>query len=221
MNLGPIGLALILLALSSTGRAEAQTDTLLWTSTGARIRLPMDFDIEAAYQARFDGNASALESRFPEFEIGYEPLSWTKLGLGYRHISERSKSGDLEPVRRLHGQLGLEHDFGPVEVSYRLRYQRKKELDEDDPSVRLRNRLGVQYDTETPFSPFVSTELYTDPVAEPVEHPKMRLTLGVAAKVTKAHRFKLRYHRQAELNEEPDLEHIIVFDYRFVLSIPG
>jgi len=221
MNLGSIGLALFVLALPGTGHAEAETDSLLWTSAGARVRLPMDFDIEAAYQVRFDDNASTLESRFPEFELGYEPLSWTKLGIAYRHISERSKSGDLEPARRVHVQLGLENEFGPVEVSYRFRYQRKKELDEDDPSIRIRNRLGVQYDTKTPFSPLVSTELYTDPVAEPVEHPKMRLSLGVAAKATKAHRFKLRYHRQAELGDESDLEHIIVFDYSFVLSIPG
>jgi hypothetical protein len=195
----------------------ADTDSQLWTSAGVKSDLPWNLQIEAVQNLRWDQGMSELESVLPEAGLEIEPLDWIGAGVGYRYISERSKSGDMEKGHRYHIQLGLKHSLGPVGVSYRLRYQRKNELDEEEIGERIRNRFGLKYSTETAFTPYASTELYTDPAESPVEQKKYRVTVGCGAKFAEHHRVKIGYRMQSELDEDDDgdVEHILLFGYMF------
>ena len=149
-------LVLIALLVSGGTPALAETDNLLWTSVGVQARPAKRLKAEVAIQTRYDQNASELESVLPEVELGFLPTSWFELSGGLRAISERSKSGDREPAQRLHIQGELEKELGPVELSWRLRYQSKKEFDEEELAERIRNRVSLRYDTKTWFKPLAA-----------------------------------------------------------------
>lgn len=208
-------LALCSLCLSRP--ANAEQDTLLWSSASIRYKAHKKLKLELTQHLRLNQNLSQLERVMPELELTYRPTDWLDLGVGYRYIFERTKNGDLEPAHRYQGELGLEHALGPVELSYRLRYQEKHEEDEYDWTSRVRNKIAAQLDTDTAFTPLVSAEHFLNPLASPLESTRYRLGLGTKIKLSKPHRLTVRYLYQADLND-PLSEHILALKYQYRLS---
>jgi len=209
---------LVVLAVPSTALAEA--DNQLWTSSGFKYRMPRDLEFDAELHVRWDENVSEMDSVMPEMSLGYGPLSWLEFGVGFRHITEANKNDEIEKGHRVHAETGLDGDLGPVELSYRLRYQQKDEYDELEDAKRIRNRITLQYDTDTPFTPLLASELFTDPAEQPIEQVKVRLSAGGALKVMKRHRLKVRYHHQVDIGDDPDVERIISLGYKYVFAKP-
>ena len=210
-------LALLMLCgacLSRPAAATAARDTLLWTSASIRYKPHKKLKLELSQHLRLDQNLSQVERTMPELELTYRPAGWLDLGIGYRYIFERTKNGDLEPAHRYHGQLGLEHELGPVEISYRLRYQEKHEEDEFDWTARIRNKLSAQLDTDTAFTPLISAEHFLDTVERPTETTRYRLGIGTKIKLSKPHRLTVRYLYQAD-QREPLSEHILSLKYQY------
>ena len=201
--------------------AVAETDSMLWTSAAVKAELPHEFEVGVVQNVRWDHGMSDLESILPEAVVEVEPLQWLSLGTVYRYIAERSKSGDLEYGHRVLIYTGAEQELGPIELAYRFGFQVKNELDEEELAKRIRNRLGLKYDTGTAFTPYAAIELYTEPGPPELEHKKYRMTVGCAAKVAEHHRLKIGYRKQSELDEgdEGDLEHILLLDYTFKFSL--
>ena len=198
------------------GDVQAETDNELWTSASISARVSEVVRVKTEMEARYDNNASELERLAPGAEISLRPAAWSpQLDVGAKALSERSKSGDREPTNRLYLQLEHGLELGRVEVDYRLRFQHDNELDEDEPDLRLRNRVSAKLSTQTRLSPMVSAELFTDPVAEPIEQKKVRLATGSGIKLTKQHRLKLRLQFQTALDGDDETERIVSIDYRF------
>jgi hypothetical protein len=198
----------------------ADTDSMLWTSAGVKVELPHEFEVGYVQNVRWDQGMSQLESILPEAVVEFEPLSWLSLGTVYRYNAERSKSGDLEYGHRVLMVAGAEHEWGSIELSYRLGYQIKNELDEEELDKRIRNRIGLKYDTDTAFTPYTAIELYTEPDAPSWVHKKYRVTAGGAAEIIDNHRFKIGYRMQSEMDDgdDGDVEHILLLAYTFKFS---
>ena|GEM_PF-5100913 len=208
-------LALIMAWISLGWTAHAESDNQLWTSAAVQAQVAAMLKADAGILARYDQNATEVERLMPEVKMTLGPVEWLELGAGVRAMSVRSKSGDREPINRRHAFVGLEHDVGPVEVGYRLQYQSKHELDEEELVNRLRNRVMLQLDTDSSFKPLIAAELFTDPNATPVEQKKLRLSAGSRIKITRSHRLKLRLHHQSSLDGDDETERILCVDYTF------
>jgi len=206
-------LALLCFGLCTT--ASAENEVLLWNSASVRYKPHKQIKFELSQHFRFDQNITQLESIMPELEMEYRPTKWIDVGVGYRYIYERTKNGDLEPAHRYHIQAATSQDFGPIELSYRLRYQEKHEVDEYDYSSRLRNKLSLEFDTDTAYSPILSAELFLNPRYRPFEIPKYRIAAGSKIKLHKHHRLTVRYFYQPDLTDSDLREHIVSMKYQY------
>ena len=206
----PLG---VLFGLLMPGLSHAETDNLLWTSSGITYQPAKRWKLQGTQNFRFMENASRLESLMPQAEFEYSPYKWLDVGGGYRFIYESKKDDEMVSAHRYNADIQFAHKLGNFKLSYRLRYQEKHKSENLDIIMRLRNRFKLSYDTQTPYSPLLAMESFT---GEDLNTRKTRLTMGVAAKLSKAHRLKVRYHHQTLIDvDERETERIFLLDYMY------
>jgi hypothetical protein len=204
--------------LSFSSASFGSTDGQLWLSANARYKPHKTLRLEITQHLRLSNNLSQVEKVMPELEMQYRPIKPLSVSIGYRYISERTKNNDFEPAHRYHAQLSSKKDIGPLELSYRLRYQEKHEEDEFDFNQRLRNKVKLTLDTDTPYTPFVFTEIFTDPTATPIDNSKYRLGFGAQYKIDKRQSVSLDYLYQNEFERNDLQQHILRFNYQYKIE---
>ena len=212
---------LLIVVFALLGRnAAAETDAQLWLSANARYKPISKMRLELTQHLRFNENVTRVESVMPELEVQYRPFKPLAVKIGYRYIQERTKNGDFEPAHRYHVQLSTKKKFGPIEIGYRLRYQEKHEPDEFDYTMRLRNKISAEWDTDTDYTPMIFTEIFSDPKAIPVDSSKYRLGLGLEYKVNKKNRVSIDYLYQHDFEENDLQQHICRVNYQYKIKKP-
>jgi len=192
--------------------AAAQTDVQLWTVAGVRYRPSRPVRLDLDLHLRVDDNVSRLGKLMPELGASYDPARWLRLGLGYRFMYARDNNGNLEVAHRLHVQGRARGDVGPVELSYRLRFQ---ERIKNNLRHVIRNRLGLSVDTDTDVTPGMSMELFTRlGDGQALMFDKWRLTIG-ATWSANSNVFDLFYRAEIAIDDpnDPTL-HIIGLGYQ-------
>lgn len=201
-----------LLLISGIVLAETETDNQLWTSAGIRYRPAKSWTIKGTQNIRFDNNMSSFQSFKPQLELSYSPYNWLEIGSGYRFAYENDKDSEVVTSHRYHAQMVIERKWGLVKLSYRLRYQQKREIEDLDITAQIRNRVKLTYDTKTFCSPLFSAEVFAD---EAIETRKTRLTLGGSAKVSRSHRLFAVYQYQTYMSkDEVDRIFLLKYEYR-------
>jgi hypothetical protein len=208
--------SIVVLLFSTT--ANAKNDSQLWLSANARYKPLPKMRMEFTQHLRFDNNISQVESVMPELEMQYSPIKPLAVKIGYRYISERTKNNDFEPAHRYHIQISTQKEMGPLEFSYRLRYQEKHEEDEYDFTQRLRNKLKIELDTQTDYRPYVFSEVFTNPSNTPIDNSKYRLGIGLQYKVKKKQRICVDYIYQNEFEKEDQQFHIFRVNYQYKIK---
>ncbi|MBM74887.1 MAG: hypothetical protein CMK59_05765 [Proteobacteria bacterium] len=208
---------LFLFSLSfRTVRAESE----LWLNTSVRYKPIKPVKIEATQYLRYDENISLRKNTMQQIEMKYAPIPWGQMMIGYRYISERSKSGDFEPAHRFMGEFELEQNIKNIEVSYRLRYQEEHEPDDLDFQPLIRNKVNLKIKTSTRYAPIVSAELFTDPMGNVLNNTQYRVCLGTRIKITKHHRINVRGIYEVELDGDLDRAQIISIAYQYRVPKP-
>jgi len=203
--------------------AHAESDAQLWTSAGVQYRINKKVRVEATQHVRLDENISQLDSIKTELSSAWKINKGLRLGGGYRLSMNANKDDELEPVHRLFVQGQFKGDVGPVSLSYRLHFQEDLEKDDElEFEHTIRNKLGAEYDTDTPYTPSLSLESFTELTGDaPFSQDKLRLTTGLEIRPEKAHVFDLFYRLQVPMADPDDpLEHIIGLGYQYRLRRP-
>jgi len=197
--------------------ACAENEGQLWLNAGVRYPVSKKFNLEMTQHLRFDENISSFDNIKTDLEAGWKVADWLRTGTGYRYTLEADDDG-LEPEHRFHLQGQAKNGFGPLDISYRLRFQEGLEFkDAWEFEHEIRNRLSVDIDTDTDLTPGVSFEAFTVILGdEPIVQDKLRLTSGLEIQPNKRHVAELFYRMEIPLEDKDDpLEHILGIGYQY------
>jgi hypothetical protein len=213
---GPWLVAALVLAAAP---ARAETDLQTWFEAGLGRRLGKRVDLSFEQHLRFDQDVSRLQAVMPELGLAYRLHKLVRFGLGYRFIYERDKDGVLVIRHRLHAEARPRYELGPVEISYRLRYQEQiRDATADGLRHTLRNRLQVALEKTRPWIPAVAAETFHRlGDGEAIRLRKLRLTAGVGYQLGD-HEIEL-FYRVEILQDDPDdpIPHILGLGYEYEL----
>ena len=202
--------------------AQSADDARLWVQTGVRFKPKKKINIELTQHLRMRYNMSSLASLNTDIETSWRAEKWLRIGGGYRLNGDGNKDGQLRAFHRFHAFARVAEKFGPIRLSYRLQYQLKLEPEDSELTVynTLRNKAGMEVDTDTDFSPGLSVELFKRFGAnDPFGLERFRLTAGIEYKPNKRHVFEMFYRLQLPLDGSDDAtQHIVGLGYQ--LRVP-
>ena len=195
---------------------SAQTDDQLWLSSGIRYRPKKKIRVDVTQHLRMDQDISRIGSVITEAGISKSFKSGIRIGSAYRFQMSSKRKVQLEPRHRIDLYGRYKNKIGPLAFAYRLQFQEKFEGDDEQPwSTRIRNRLGVEYDTDTRFSPGISAEIFTD-IGSSGPFSKWRATSALEYKLSKRHLIEGYVRAENSLADESlPLERIVGFDYQY------
>lgn len=192
-----LGQRLTILLLLSPLAAWCQTSGLgLWTGANAQYRFGK-FELHANAQARFSDNVTVTRAYLGELGVSYNINKHWELAAYYRYTGRLKYDKEIaewyyRPYHRFYGELSYDRKLGKkLKLDYRLRYQNQfKDNNETlvaDKSY-LRNKLELSYDTPTPFTPFVSADLFYQ-IGDTFD--QVRYRAGVNVNINKQQSFDL------------------------------
>jgi hypothetical protein len=159
--------------------ARAEGDLQLWLEAGVAKKLDKRFAVGFEQHLRFDQDVSRLQAVMPEVSASYRAADPLRFAIAYRLLYERDGDGALVVRHRGHVEARVRHDVGPVELTYRLRFQEEIRPG-DDPRHTLRNRLSIQLEETKPWLPTIAAETFHRlGDEEAIELRKLRLTAAV------------------------------------------
>ena len=147
----------IVILISSSAMGQISDDQL-WT--GAKLRLRMNkklrFDIEE--QVRFNNDISRLNVTFTEGSILYEITKRISIKGNFRYIYDPESHNAL----RYSGDLAYDWSKKgfPLDLKYRLRFQRRVEEHTRDIDSYFRNKFSADYNLSKLVDPFIAYESY-------------------------------------------------------------
>ena len=206
---------LLLFFIGLSHASAAAEDNQIWSSARLRYISPQNVKVDLIQHLRWDQNASSFLSAMPELRMKLSPSDGASVGIGYRLIHKRSGSGDFESAHRVQLNGEIERSFGQLSAAYRLQGQTRYEPDAQRFDTSLRNRVALTVDTSSKFTPLLSVESFVDHTDEGLQNSHLRSSLGTAVKISKPHRFKVRYHHDVSLDGSSDIERILVMDYQY------
>ena len=199
--------------------ARAESDLQAWFEVGLGRRLHKRLDLSFEGHLRFDQDVSRLAAAMPELTLAFRLHKLLRLGLGYRFIYERDNDGVLVIRHLPFVQARARYELGPVELTYRLRYQVQiRGSISDELRHTVRNRLQVALKETKPWIPEIAAELFHRlGDGEAIRLQKLRLTAGVGYGFDD-HQIEL-FYRVEILQNDPDdpTPHIIGLAYEYEL----
>ncbi len=197
-------IALALLCLLSSALIKAQVtvrDLQGWAGVKANKKIGTNWSASLEQQVRFDHNSSQLDDVLTELNAGYS-LNKVQFGAGLRGIRHKTNSGDFESRMRWHleSEYGLEH--ARWEYDFRIRFQSRLDVDEQQALNALRIKSGVRWNPKGfPIDPYSSIEaFFLLPGRPSYGYPGIRWTTGGVWKINSSHHVRLFYH--LEWNQE-------------------
>ena len=179
----------------------AMADTQLWMKTAYRWKAIPKTHFKATQHLRLEDNLTAIESIIPELEFAWRRIPWFDLGIGGRVFWRRTKNDTLELAQRIH--LDIQRDWAlhkKLEVSYRVRIQRRQEFDENDADYKLRNKINLEYDAPKKWLPNAFVEYHISADA----NDKFQLGVGTKYKINKSNRVGVKLVLETFVNTTPD-----------------
>lgn len=137
----------------------------------------------------------------------------------YRFLYERDKDGVLVIRHRFHAEARPRYQLGPVEVSYRIRYQEQiRGSIAEGLRHTLRNRLQVALESTRPWTPAIAAETFHRlGDGEAIRWQKLRLTAGVGYELGD-HQVELFYRVEIPQSDPTDpVSHILGLGYEYAL----
>ena len=236
-------IALLAVAATCLPSLAEGSDFGMWYSIDASHKLSRQWSYDVGAQLSNRNNMKTLDSWKLGLDVGYKPVRWLKLSVGYSLIDknrdERLKlHSDGTPNKWTPSYWGLRHrfrvsatgsvDWGRFSFSLRERYQltyrleadgKKYDVDNDewDPvKAKTKHQLRSRLQVE-----YNIPRCKVDPFAsvemfngkDGVE--KMRYQVGVEYKWRKRHSFSLTYRFQDYTDEDDASYHLVGLGYQY------
>jgi hypothetical protein len=210
---GLTSLVLLLGASLAPAPARADRDTQLWLSAQLRLRFHKQVHLDIEQGLRLDEDISHAGRVLSEGVLAVRVTDWLRLSVGYRYTWVNDNSPDSR--HRVHGDARFGDSVGHFTWVTRVRYQAG--IRDGRPTRHtLRGLFGVGIRNDSPVTPYVSTEVFTD-----VGHgdgPVQRAWRGTAGVeiATKRHALDVYYRIEIPLNDDRDPTlHILGLSYGY------
>jgi hypothetical protein len=192
---------------------EEPSNFALWNSVGVKYSPIKNLKLSVEQHLRLKEKASVTDEYFTEISLDYEIVKDLEIGGGVRFIKENDNVGKKQGYEkhfRYNFDVNFKHDIKRVVVSYRFRYQNKKELDlvnadESLPKENVRFKTSIEYRIRKwPLDPKLSIEGFSDLLdirqVRDLGLNKYRLTFGTDYSLKKFGKLGVSYRIQENIN---------------------
>ncbi len=211
---------LVALASSFAATAHAESDVQLWFEAGLTKRVTRRIDVSLDQMLRFDQDVSRVEAVMPEAAATYRFHRMFRMSVGYRFIYGRDGDGEMVLRNRAFIDARLRHDVGPVQLTYRLRFQEevRGSFSPEDLRHTLRNKLEGTLKLRKRWDASLSGETFHRlGDGDAVHLRRIRLLAGISYD-RKKHTTTVFYGIEvAQVDPTAPTPHIIGVDYAFAL----
>jgi hypothetical protein len=223
-----------LLISSALFSQEEPSNFAMWNSIGVKYSPVKKLKIGIEQHLRLKENASVTDEYFTELNLAYELLKDLEIGGGARFIRENDNVGKKQGYEkhfRYNFDLSYKHDIKQFSISYRFRYQNKKESDlpvadaeENLSKENIRLKTGIEYKIKNwPLDPEVSIETWSNIVdVQQVRNlglNKYRVTFGSDYDLGKFGKFGIYYRLQENINSNFTNEKTKILGLKYSYSI--
>jgi hypothetical protein len=223
-----------LLISSALFSQEEPSNFAMWNSIGVKYSPVKKLKIGIEQHLRLKENASVNDEYFTELNLAYELLKDLEIGGGARFIRENDNVGKKQGYEkhfRYNFDLSYKHDIKQFSISYRFRYQNKKESDlpvadaeENLSKENIRLKTGIEYKIKNwPLDPEVSIETWSNIVdVQQVRNlglNKYRVTFGSDYDLGKFGKFGIYYRLQENINSNFTNEKTKILGLKYSYSI--
>ncbi|MDB2385206.1 DUF2490 domain-containing protein [Polaribacter sp.] len=206
--------------------AQEDSDLASWNAVGIKYKLNKKITFDLEQHLRLKEDFSLVDEYFTQFETGYKFANNFEFVGGLRFIRENDTEGNLQGYEnhfRYHADVKYEHKIKNLNIGYRLRYQNKNYLDEDDVARQnFRFKTDFEYKIKKwPLDPSFSAEIFNRyrKDADTNGFSKYRLTFGTDYKIKNFGKIKLFYRVEKELNADlPETLKIIGLKYTYTIK---
>jgi hypothetical protein len=199
-------------------------DAGLWTSAGFEFKVVKKLTASISEEVRFNENISEVGMILTDLGVSYKFNKHFQFAVGYRYSQKRKVEDYYSIKHRFSVDIKYEKKIKPFQFQYRIRFQDQysdigRASDGGIPVYHLRNKLTLNLDMDKPYSPYISSELFS-----PLNYPRIssfygiRTTAGVEYKFSKHHKIDLYYLIQKELNvSNPETDFVVGLGYFYKL----
>lgn len=204
-----------------------------WNRIGVKYRPFNKLKLGLEQHLRLKENTAVIDEYFTEFNIEYELIKNLEIGGGLRFIKENDNVGKIQGYEnhfRFNVDVSYKFDINRFRLSYRLRYQNKKELNLPDtadntPTENIRFKTGIEYDFKKwPLDPEFSAEIFSRKregymLVSDALLTKYRLTFGTSYNLKKYGKIGLYYRiEQRTIVEDAPQINILGFNYTYTIK---
>jgi hypothetical protein len=221
-----------ILISSITFSQENDKNLALWNSIGVKYSPIKKLKIGLEQHLRLKENASVTDEYFTELSLEYKLLKDLEIGVGVRFIKENDNVGKKQGYEkhfRYNFDVSFKHDIKRFVVSYRFRYQNKKELDllkadESLPKENVRFKTSLEYNIRKwPLDPELSIEGFSDLLdirqVRDLGLNKYRVTFGTDYSLKKFGKFGVYYRFQENINSNSTNKKTKIIGLKYSYSI--
>jgi hypothetical protein len=225
-------LSSFILVSNSVFSQEDSKNLALWNSVGVKYSPIKRLHIGLEQHLRLKENASVTDEYFTEVNLGYEIIKDFEISGGARFIRKNDNVGKKQGYEnhfRYNIDVSFKHDIKRFTLSYRFRYQNKKEQDvaEDEENIakeNIRFKVGLGYNIKKwPLDPKLSFESYSN--LEEVQQVrelglnKFRITFGTSYNLKKFGKFGVFYRLQENIISNLSNEKTKIIGLKYSYSI--
>jgi hypothetical protein len=208
------------------------SDFAIWSSVGVDYSPIKKLKIGVEQSLRLKEDASVTEEYFTEISLKYEILKDFEIGGGTRFIKENDNVGKKQGYEthfRFNLDASFKHDIERFTLSYRFRYQNKKELnltvaDANSPTETVRFKTDIEYNIRKwPLDPELSIELFSQlenvKQVRDLSLNKIRFTFGTDYKLKKFGKFGIYYRYEENIMQYFKNETLNILGFSYTYSI--
>lgn len=204
---------------------EDNKDFALWNSIGIKYSPIKRLKLGVEQHLRLKEDASETDEYFTEVQAEFEIIKGLEIGGAMRFIRENDNVGKIQGYEK-HFRYNIDLGYSlevvdRLDMSFRLRYQNKREVDledgvEDIPTETLRFKTAFEYNIRKwPLDPSFAVEIFDrkDTESSLFEDSKLsryRLTFGTSYNLKKFGKFGIYYRYQENTRIDNDFQTQVV-----------
>lgn len=201
------------------GQAKTQVnDAGLWVNLDVEKKITQKFSAQYTQCFRYFENISELGTSYAELGIDYKFYKTFSVGTFYRFTQTKRLDDSYSHRHRYFFYLGYKIKFKQFKISLREQYQSTYKdvgtsINGSIPTNMLRSKVGVSYDLNKKYSPFVSSEWFYE-MGQYINN--VRYKAGIDYELNKFHGINLYYMIDKEMNvNNPWTNYIIELGYNY------
>lgn len=213
-----------ILSLFTCFNAVSQVnDAGLWMSVNLEKKVSGNIRLALSEEVRLFENFSEVGSYFTEISGEYKLSKSFDGGVGYRFTNRKRLDDSFSKRHRYFLELSYKKKLNKLNTSFRLKYQSQyKDIYSSEsgsvPDNYLRTKVGLKYDTDKKYVPFLNGEMYFNTNSpEGWLFDNYRITAGIEYELTKRSQVELKYifNREVQVKDPWTLYVIgVSFNYK-------